>query len=121
MKFLIDENIGVSLTEFLRNKGYDVKSASELFPSRDDVTIIKIAHKEERIIITNDKDFGYLIFKAQLPPPSIILFRFKEEKPAEKINAIKEIINLPAEKIENHFIVASENKIRIRPYESLDN
>jgi hypothetical protein len=57
MKFLIDENNGVSLTEFLRNKKYDVKSASELFPSRDDA--------------------------------SIILFRFNEENPAEKIIQIK--------------------------------
>ena len=115
MKFLVDENVGVAVIKYLREQGFDVISASELFPSRDDVTIIKIAHKEELIIITNDKDFSYLIFKAQFPPPSIILFRFKEENPSEKINAIKEIINLPAEKIENHFIVASENKIRLRP------
>jgi predicted nuclease of predicted toxin-antitoxin system len=90
---------------------------SKLYPSRDDASIIKTAYKEERIIVTNDKDFGYLIFKAQFPPPSIILFRFKEEIQSEKINAIKTILNLPAEKILNHFVVASENKIRIRPLE----
>ena len=117
MKFLIDENVGFSIIKYLRDEGFDVKAVSELFPSRDDVSIIKIAHQEKRIIVTNDKDFGYLIFKAQFPPPSIILFRFKEEIPSEKINAIKAILNLPAEKIVNHFIVASENKIRIRTLE----
>ena len=121
MKFLIDENIGVSLTEFLRNKGYDVKSASELFPSRDDLSIIQIAYQEERILVTNDKDFGYLTFKVKLPPPSVILFRFKQEIPAEKINAINAILNFPQDKIINHFIVVSENKIRLRPLHSLDN
>lgn len=37
MKFLADENVGYSIVNCLRNKGYDVKSVSELFPSRDDV------------------------------------------------------------------------------------
>ena len=117
MKFLIDENVGFTLVKYLRDQGFDVKSVSELFPSRDDVSIIKIAVKEERIIVTNDKDFGYLTFKAIFPPPSLVLLRFKEEIPTEKIKAIKAILNLPEEKIMNHFIVASENKIRIRPLE----
>lgn len=120
MKFLVDENVGFSLIKYLREQGYDVKSVSELFPSRDDISIIQIAYQEERILVTNDKDFGYLIFKANFPPPSIILFRFNEEIPSEKIIAIKTILNLPPEKIINHFIVASENKIRIRPFERFD-
>jgi predicted nuclease of predicted toxin-antitoxin system len=121
MKFLTDENIGTSLTEFLRSKGYDVKSVSEFFPSRDDTSIINIAYQENRIIVTNDKDFGYLTFKAKLPPPSIILFRFKQEILDEKIKAISAILNFPEDKIINHFIVVSENKIRIRQIKSLDN
>ncbi|MBK9285090.1 MAG: DUF5615 family PIN-like protein [Sphingobacteriaceae bacterium] len=120
MKFLVDENVGFTVIKYLRDKGFDVKSITELFPSRDDVFIIKTAYKEERIIITNDKDFGYLIFKTELPPPAIILFRFSEEVPAEKINAINAILNMPEEKILNHFIVASENKIRIRPLQKLN-
>jgi len=74
-------------------------------------------YQEERIIITNDKDFGYLIFRTGFPPPAIILLRFRDESPTLKINAIKTILKLPEEKVLNHFIVASENKIRIRPLE----
>ena len=114
MKFLIDENIGISLVKYLREQGFDVKYVSELFPSRDDAFILKTSSEEERVIITNDKDFGYLTFNTKFPPPSVILFRFKEEIPSEKINAMKAIMNLPEEKIFNHFIVVSENKIRIR-------
>ena len=73
------------------------------------------AFQEKRIIITNDKDFGYLIFKSNLPALAIILLRFNDESPKLKINAIKTILNLPQEKLLNHFIVASEDKIRIRP------
>lgn len=74
------------------------------------------AYQEERIVVTNDKDFGYLIFKSSMSSaPAIILLRFQDESPTLKINAIKTILKLPEEKVLNHFIVASENKIRIRP------
>ena len=115
MKFLVDENVGFTITNYLLEQGFDVKSVSELFPSRDDIFIIKTAYDEGRIIVTNDKDFGYLIFKMQLPPPAIILFRIQDESPEEKINAIKNVLQLPEEKIQNHFIVIDEKKIRIRP------
>jgi len=115
IKFLIDENVGYSVIEYLREKGFDTKSVRELFPSRDDIFIIEKAYKEKRIIITNDKDFGSLIFRSNQPAPAIILLRFKDESPGLKIKAIKTILTLSEEKVLNHFIVASEGKIRIRP------
>ena len=115
IKFLIDENVGYTLIKYLSDAGFDVKSVSELFPSRDDVFIMKKAFQDKRIIVANDKDFGYLTFKADLPALAVILLRFNDESPGLKINAIETILNLSEEKILNHFIVASENKIRIRP------
>ncbi|MDY0082472.1 MAG: DUF5615 family PIN-like protein [Ignavibacteriaceae bacterium] len=114
IKFLIDENVGFTVIEYLRKQGYDTKSVREFFPSRNDSFILEKAYQEKRIIITNDKDFGYLIFKSNLPAVALILLRFNDETPALKINAIKAILNLPEKKLLNHFIVASENKIRIR-------
>lgn len=114
MKFLVDENVGFSLINFLRNSGYDTKSVSEFYPSRDDFFLINLAYKEERIIITNDKDFGFLIFNSKFPTPSVILLRFQQENSNQKIDAMKHILQFPKEKIYNHFIVISENKIRFR-------
>lgn len=113
-KFLVDENAGFSIVKYLRNQGFDTKFVSELYPSRNDAFLMKIAFKERRIIVTNDKDFGYLVFKSKLPAVAIILFRFKDESPTLKINTVETILNLPKEKVLNHLIVASENKIRIR-------
>jgi len=115
MKFLINENVGFSILDMLQKEGHDVKSVSQFYPSFEDKVILEKATQEDRIIITNDKDFGYLIFKYKLPAVSIILFRFEEEDITLKKNALKTILTLPQEKIANHFIVASENKIRIRP------
>ncbi|MHB8338567.1 MAG: DUF5615 family PIN-like protein [Ignavibacteriaceae bacterium] len=115
MKFLVDENVGFTIVKYLRDLGFDTKFVSELFPSCDDIFIMETAYQEKRIIITNDKDFGYLIFRSSLQALAIILLRFNDESPTLKINAINTILSLPEEKVLNHFIVASEDKIRIRP------
>lgn len=77
MKFLIDENVGFSAIDMLQKDGHDVKSISQFHPFFEDKVILEKAAQEERVIITNDKDFGYLIFKSKLPAVSIILFRFE--------------------------------------------
>ena len=118
IKFLVDENVGYSVIKYLNEQNLDTKSISELYPSRDDVFVMNKANQEERIIITNDKDFGYLVFKSNIPVLGVILLRFKDESPELKRNAINTILNLPEAKILNHFIVASEGKIRIRPLTS---
>ena len=117
LKFLVDENVGNSIVLYLREQGLDTISVTELFPSRDDNFIMEKAYQEKRILVTNDKDFGYLFFKSDLPAYAIILFRFRDESPALKIKAIEAVLKLPRDKVLNHYIVVSENKIRIRTLE----
>jgi predicted nuclease of predicted toxin-antitoxin system len=115
MKFLVDENVGQSIVEYLLNKKHDVLTAKEELTGRDDAVLMERAFKEERIIITNDKDFGYLYFKSKLNAYGIILLRLKDEDPTLKISTLHTILELHHDKVINHFIVADENKIRIRP------
>lgn len=116
MKFLIDENVGQSVIKYLEREGYDIIVAtSDEFKGREDLTLLDYAFRENRILITNDKDFGYLIFHQKLPTRGIILFRFTEESPSFKIAALETMLSKEAFQILNHFIVASEDKIRSRP------
>jgi len=41
IKFLVDENAGYTIIKYLRGQGFDTKSVSELFPSRNDIFIMK--------------------------------------------------------------------------------
>ena len=76
MKFLLDENIDARLLPFLEDLGHDVTSVA-----RDyrygwlDEDVLALAHHEQRILLTNDRDFGELIFHQGLPHSGIILFR----------------------------------------------
>lgn len=68
MKLLADENIPPAIVDFLRNKGFDVKSVHEanlLAPT--DSLIIKLASEQQRALLTFDKHFSNIL----LYPPSI--------------------------------------------------
>ncbi len=53
--------------------GYDMASARENRPGIEDSEVCAWAHREERVTLTNDKDFGRLIFQEQLPNRRVIL------------------------------------------------
>lgn len=76
MKFLLDENIDARLLPFLLDLGHDVTSvAKDYFYGLLDEDVLALAHQEQRILLTNDRDFGELIVRRQLPHAGIILFR----------------------------------------------
>ena len=63
LKFMVDVSTGISVARYLQNQGYDVIFVGEWNAKAADVDIIKFAVKEQRIIVTNDKDFGEQVFR----------------------------------------------------------
>ncbi|MBU4211391.1 MAG: DUF5615 family PIN-like protein [Kiritimatiellae bacterium] len=63
MKFLLDQDIYAITKRFLAALGHEVITASDLGLSRaEDATLLDSAKKEDRILVTRDRDFGGLIF-----------------------------------------------------------
>jgi hypothetical protein len=62
MKFLFDQSADFRLIPHLSNLGHDVQAISRNFPhGLPDEDVLKIARKEQRILIVADRDFGELI------------------------------------------------------------
>ncbi|WP_148882925.1 DUF5615 family PIN-like protein [Thermococcus aciditolerans] len=59
MRYLLDENIPFSLYKELQKK-YDVRRVQEIRRGLPDGEVLRIARKEERILVTLDKDFARL-------------------------------------------------------------
>lgn len=72
MKFLVDRCAGVQLAEWLRTKGHDVEEARERTPDPGDSALLEWAVSENRILVTNDKDFGELVFRDQQPHAGLV-------------------------------------------------
>jgi predicted nuclease of predicted toxin-antitoxin system len=118
MKFIVDENLEPSISNWLKNKGYDTFCVLQEATSIDDTTVLSIANKEERIIITNDKDFGELVFKNDLPCKGLVLLRLQDNSLIGRINALKNLFDNYFTLIsQDNFIVASDENVRVKKFQ----
>ena len=98
----------------LIESGHDVLLASDVDPRAADEFLLSLATRERRIIITEDKDFGELVFMQGLPHPCII--RFVEVPPKEKVASLRDLIDNHSDAmLQGAFIVVTQNRVRIRP------
>ncbi len=115
MRFLVDECSGKRLATLLKNEGYDVLFAGDVMPSASDEEIIKKCEEDYRILITDDKDFGELIFRLRRPIKGVILLRIVTV-PERRLKALIKL--LKTYDVKNRFIVLEEEAVRIRKIRS---
>ena len=117
MRFLLDVCASSrSMQAMLVAQGHEVLSALERNPQATDEELMVLALKEQRVLITEDKDFGELVFVHRLPHPCII--RFVEMRIREKVTAMGELIDQHADEMnDGALIVVTRNRVRIRPRE----
>ncbi len=114
LKFLVDESSGKKLAEELSVKGYDVVYVGDVLKEALDHAVLDAADKQARILITNDKDFGELVFRQLKPSSGVILLRLKTDTPESRIKCTATVIKRFGEKLSNSFTVVSEESIRLR-------
>lgn len=114
MKFLLDVCAASrSLQAALIELGHDVLSAVEVAPRASDDELLAMALAEERVLLTEDKDFGELVFVRRLPHPCII--RFTDMPVREKVAAMVDLIERYQEAMEEgSIIVVTRHRVRIR-------
>ncbi len=115
MKFMVDESAGTAVAEYLRGVGHDVLPVSEAMPQAEDQHILARAMSEGRILVTNDKDFGELVFRSGQAHHGVLLLRLHDESPANRVRVIKAIVEQFAGRLAGCFTVATESSVRIRP------
>ena len=62
MRFLADESCDFAVVRALRAAGHEVRALTEETSRTDDREVIALAAQEQRILLTEDKDFGWLAF-----------------------------------------------------------
>lgn len=113
IKFLIDECTGSKVAEWLENQGYEVYSVFDENRGISDEEIIQKAFEEEWVLITNDKDFGELIFKNAYKHCGVIFLRLNNERYLNKINYLEKLLLNHPDDIKDKFIVLTETTVRI--------
>lgn len=120
MRFLVDECTGPAVARWLRAQNHDVFSVYEQARGIDDDEVIQRAFEENRILITNDKDFGDKIYRKRQPHSGVILLRLADERSSVKIAALQKLLSVYSERISGNFVVVTENRVRFaRMYPAL--
>lgn len=116
MRFLAD--VGVSRTSAgeLRQRGHDVVHLSEERLHRlPDDEILRLAQREQRVILTFDLDFGDLLAAGAFSLPSVIIFRLQDQTPA---SVTPRLLNLIAERErdleEGSIVIVEDRRYRLR-------
>src|SRR3712207_2906004 len=115
MRFLVDESTGTAVAQYLRDNGHDVLAVGEVMPEADDALILARGASEGRIVVTNDKDFGELVFRSGMAHQGVLFFRLKDASATNRVRVLDAVLKGYAEHLPNHFTVATETHIRIRP------
>ena len=115
MKFIVDESTGTAVVEYLRSAGHDVLAVAEVAPQATDDDILIRAASEGRILVTNDKDFGELVFRSGQAHGGVVLLRLHNESAASRVEVVKAVLEQYASRLKGNFTVATEGAVRIRP------
>jgi predicted nuclease of predicted toxin-antitoxin system len=76
VRLVADENCDFSVVVDLRLAGHDVVAICEHMSGSDDETVIEFARIERRLLVTEDKDFGQLVFATAKESSGVILIRY---------------------------------------------
>ena len=113
MKFLLDEGLPFRLGSHLEAEGHDVTAVGRDHPhALSDREILAIARREGRIVLTNDKDFGDLVFRDRLPHAGVILFRLGYVPLPVRIAHLERVLTEYAARLDQ-FIVVTPGGIRV--------
>jgi predicted nuclease of predicted toxin-antitoxin system len=119
MRLLANENFPGDAVEALRALGHDVAWIRTDAPGSTDIDVMARASRDDRILVTLDKDFGELAFRNQLETCSgIVLLRVFPPIPA-RVTALATQVFESGRDFSRLFVVAEVGRIRERPLPNL--
>lgn len=115
MRLLANENLPAQTIAALQQAGHDVVWMRTEAPGSRDEDVLARAQSEERILITFDKDFGELAFRAHLPSATgIVLLRISAPSPDAMALTIVSALSRRTDWV-GHFSVIEDDRVRMTP------
>jgi len=117
MRFLVDNPVSPLVADGLRNEGHDAVHVRDYqLQAADDTAVFERASNENRIVITSDTDFGFLLARRQVRRPSIILFHHSfPHRPSEQTKILlRNLPELTPALEQGSLVVLEGRRIRIR-------
>lgn len=117
MRFLVDQNLSPILANELRRAGHDVVHTRDIdLRTADDEVILQRALDEDRVLISADTDFGFLLAGSGAGRPSVVLLRLRSPRPAGHLAAVllANLEGVAADLAAGAIVVLEDERIRVR-------
>ncbi|GMU36627.1 MAG: DUF5615 family PIN-like protein [Phycisphaerae bacterium] len=116
MRFIVDQPVSRKIARILRDAGHDAVHAAELgLATAADEGILDHASRDDRIIITQDADFGTLLAFSNRQYPSVILFRMTNGDPLVQGEILMSILDTVRPSLDaGAIVVIGDRMVRLR-------
>ena len=115
MRFLADESCDFAAVRALRAAGHDVTTVREISPGAADEAVIRLATDDDCIVLTEDKDFGRLVFASTRAPVGVVLIRFPASARSTLGATVVQLAEQSGDKLPGAFAVLQPHRVRIVP------
>lgn len=117
LRFVADECCDFSVVRALRSAGYDVFAVNEVMQNSVDHSLIEMAATEGRILLTEDKDFGWLVYVSHTNSAGVILVRYPGNAREQLADAVLRLVQQQGERLLGRFVVMQPGQVRINKIE----
>lgn len=115
MRFLADESMDFAAVRALRAAGHDVLAVQETIPGAPDRDVIALAATERRVLLTEDKDFGWLYFASGEHSAGVVLVRYPPSVRSGLGRAMVALVEELGQQLADAFVVLEPGQVRLSP------
>lgn len=113
MRFLADESCDFAIVRALRAAGHDVAAVAEVALGAADDVVLELARRDQRVLLTEDKDFGQLVYAAGNAAGSVIFIRYPASARALLPQIVVDLVSREQDRLAGAFVVVQPSRIRI--------
>ena len=113
MDFVADESCAMQVVRSLRASGHNIVAIAEVARGVSDDEVLSLALSEQRIVITEDRDFGELVYARGRSSAGVVLVRFHSDARNMKAAAVLEAVNRLGIRLMNAFTVVEPGRVRM--------
>ena len=113
MEFVADESCAGPVIRALREAGHNVIAIAETAKGLPDEAVMERAFSEGRVLITEDSDFGELVYARGQPSTGVIFVKFDRRTRHAKPAAVVETVAKLGARLRDSFTVIEPGRIRL--------
>lgn len=111
---LADENLNFSFVKSIREEGYPVTTIQDFqLQGISDNQVIEVAQDQSAIVLTEDKDFGELVYAHHLKDTTIVFLRYRKPELELTHKLLIQVIGQYYQKPGKRFITIARGFIRV--------